>query len=313
MTQAAKIRIAVYFGALAYPIALVWTLVALRSPAIDSFSFYLCAFIFLFFMAIARWDMVGYGLQFILLALLLGIAYERGEWLPSVLVIAMFLFVQAVFQRSGRENPIELSFPLAGGTYFVAHGGNLRLLNHHRVSKSQAYALDIVQLNWLGMRAAGIYPQRLAKYRIFGDVLYSPCEGTVTAVANDLPDLLPGEMDKKHVAGNHIVIQLHEAEIYIGLAHLMQSSVNVKPGERVSVGQALARVGNSGNTSEPHLHIHAKRGGDPKSMLDGAGVPMRFGGRWLTRNSIMRNVVELPGRTDLMVEEQRRSGQPSTV
>jgi len=313
MTQAAKIRIAVYFGALAYPIALIWTLVALRSPAIDSVSFYLCAFILLFFIAVARWDIVGYGLHFILLLLLLGIAYKRGGWLPSVLVIAMFLFVQALLRRSGRGNPIELSFPLAGGTYLVAHGGNLRLLNHHRVSKSQAYALDIVQLNWLGMRAAGICPRRLAKYRILGDVLYSPCNGTVTAVVNDVADLLPGEMDKKHVAGNYIVIQLHDAEIYIGLTHLMQGSVKVKPGERVSMGQALARVGNSGNTSEPHLHIHAKRSGDPKSMLDGAAVPMRFGGRWLIRNSIVRNVVELPGGTELKVEEQRRSGQPPTV
>ena len=71
MTQTAKIRIAVYFGGLAYPIALIWTLVALRSAAIDSVSFYLCALILLFFIAVARWDMVGYGLQFILLLLLL--------------------------------------------------------------------------------------------------------------------------------------------------------------------------------------------------------------------------------------------------
>jgi murein DD-endopeptidase MepM/ murein hydrolase activator NlpD len=94
-------------------------------------------------------------------------------------------------------------------------------------------------------------------------------------------------MDKKNVAGNHIVIRCDDSEVYVGLAHLMQGSVLVKAGDRVTVGQALARVGNSGNTSEPHLHIHAKRGGEPESMLD-EGVPMRFGGRWLIRNSVIR-------------------------
>jgi murein DD-endopeptidase MepM/ murein hydrolase activator NlpD len=74
----------------------------------------------------------------------------------------------------------------------------------------------------------------------------------------------------------------------VGMAHLMQGSVLVKIGDRVTAGQTLARVGNSGNTSEPHLHIHAKHGGRPESMLDGEGVPIRFGGRWLIRNSLIR-------------------------
>jgi murein DD-endopeptidase MepM/ murein hydrolase activator NlpD len=124
---------------------------------------------------------------------------------------------------------------------------------------------------------------------------------------DDLPDLLPGDMDRKHIAGNHIVIQFDGSETYIGLAHLMQGSVKVKPGERVSTGQPIARVGNSGNTSEPHLHIHAKRGGNPKSMLDGAGVPMRFGGGWLIRNSIVRSAGRQVRGADWTVKAERPS------
>jgi murein DD-endopeptidase MepM/ murein hydrolase activator NlpD len=74
----------------------------------------------------------------------------------------------------------------------------------------------------------------------------------------------------------------------MGMAHLMQGSVLVKTGDRVIVGQTLARVGNSGNTREPYLHIHAKCGGKPESMLDGEGVPIWFDGRWLIRNSLIR-------------------------
>lgn len=71
---------------------------------------------------------------------------------------------------------------------------------------------------------------------------------------------------------------------------LAQGSVLVRPGERVIVGQPRAQVGNSGNTTEPHLHIHAKRDGWPDSMLDGEGVATRFAGKWLIRNSIVHGL-----------------------
>ena len=302
MTQANRIRVAVYLAAVVYVLAPLWILITARSPATDSVTFYSCVVIFLCFIVVARWDIVGCGLRFGFLLILLMIAYKRGGWLPPAIVLALLLFVELWLQGSSKEKPTQLSFPLAGGTYYVAHGGSLRLLNHHRVSKSQAYALDIVRLNSIGMRAVGVYPKRLDRYRIFGDLLYSPCSGVVTTVVTDLPDLLPGEMDKKHIAGNHVVIQLDGKEIYIGLAHLMQGSVTVKAGERVSTGQPIGRVGNSGNTTEPHLHIHAKRGGNPTSMLGGAGVPMRFGRSPLIRNSIVRHVQ--PPRTDFVAEAE---------
>ncbi|MGI9182408.1 MAG: hypothetical protein ACR2H9_18165 [Longimicrobiaceae bacterium] len=50
----------------------------------------------------------------------------------------------------------------------------------------------------------------------------------------------------------------------------------------------LGRVGNSGNTTQPHLHIHGERGGTATSILDGEGVPIRFDGHFLVRNSLVR-------------------------
>lgn len=70
------------------------------------------------------------------------------------------------------------------------------------------------------------------------------------------------------------------------LAHMMEGSIAVTEGQTVDEGQPLGRLGNSGNTSEPHLHIHAWRTGSG-SMLEGEGVPIRFDGRFLVRNSLV--------------------------
>jgi hypothetical protein len=288
MTPPDKIRAAVYAGTIGFVFVPVLMLAAIWGEPPRSPTFILGAVILLLWLVIARWDLAAYSLSYLFLLAFLVIAYSVGGWVAPAVALVFLVMLEILFRRSGPEKPLQLVFPLNHGAYCVAHGGDFQLLNHHRKSKSQRYALDIVKLNMLGMRARGVYPKRLAEYAIFGDVVYSPAAGMVTAIVNDLPDLPPGEMDRQHVAGNHIVIRLDDTDVYIGLAHLMQTSIQVKPGERIVAGQVLARVGNSGNTTEPHLHIHAKCGGRPDSMLDGRGVPMRFNGRWLIRNSLVR-------------------------
>lgn len=288
MAQPDKVRNAMYFGAAVSVLLPTLVLILCWMQPARSAGLIVCAALLLFFLVISRWDIVGYWLPYVFLLVLLILAWHKGGWLRLVLSLAFLLALELFVRQFGRSAALELSFPLSAGTYYVAHGGNFKLLNHHRGSRSQSYALDIVQLNGFGMRAAGVYPRCLQKYTILGDVVLSPCAGTVTSIVNDLPDQSLEVMDRANVAGNHIVIRPDDSDVYVGLAHLMLGSVLVKAGDRVTAGQALARVGNSGNTSEPHLHIHAKRGGRPESMLDGEGVPMRFGGRWLIRNSLVR-------------------------
>ena len=66
--------------------------------------------------------------------------------------------------------------------------------------------------------------------------------------------------------------------------------MHVTVGEIVTTGDPLGEVGNSGNTSEPHLHIHAERGGEPGVILDGNSVPITIEGRFLVRNSVFRSI-----------------------
>ena len=175
-------------------------------------------------------------------------------------------------------SPIELAFPLRGGAYLVAHGGSTGPSNMYNPDPVQRYAVDLVKLNGAGMRARGLHPKELGRYMIFGTEVLSPCSGTVVAAMDGLPDQTPGTFDDKHPAGNQVVVRCGEASVT--LAHLQKGSVAVRPGMRVAARQLLGRAGNSGRSSEPHLHVHAERGG--------RAVPARFEGQWLVRNDVVR-------------------------
>ncbi len=187
--------------------------------------------------------------------------------------------------RSSSQIPeaIDVDFPLKNGNYYILHGGNSLFTNHHREAASQKYALDVIKLDRFGLRCKAMRAQALNDYHIYGDVIHSPSDGVVIEVVDEYPDREPGIMDEEHPAGNYLTIEMPSAGMTILLAHVQQGSFLVKKGDLVNKGQPLCRVGNSGNTSEPHLHIHViKTGGD---LLDeGEGVPMKFYNRFLTRN-----------------------------
>lgn len=173
---------------------------------------------------------------------------------------------------------IDLGFPLTRGSYLVEHGGSQSAANVHAQDAKQRYAVDLVKLNGAGMRARGIYPEDASRYAIFGETVVSPCEGTVLAVVDGHPDAARLSLDEKNPLGNHVVLRCGDVDVT--LAQLLRGSITVRAGARVARGAPVARVGNSGTSSEPHLHVHAERGG--------RAVAARFEGQWLVRNSIVR-------------------------
>lgn len=247
---------------------------------------------------IGRWDVAGHYTRFVLIALTAAailLSWRRhagrpwrtdGEapiwrshWTRLVSLVAFGAALAYIV--TGLMPPAQmrgLAFPLKGGRFMIAHGGGIGLLNHHAGHRQQHYALDIGALNAAGFRASGILPKDLDRYAIFGAAVVSPCEGEVTAARDGLPDLVPPQMDPQNPAGNHVVLSC--GGLKVELAHLQQGSVGVEPGQRVAIGDAIGRVGNSGNTSEPHLHIHAV---DPQTE---AGVAISFRGRFPVRNSV---------------------------
>ncbi len=151
------------------------------------------------------------------------------------------------------SSSIELTPPFKGDWY-VFHGGNSALLNHHHFAGSQKYSMDILAPEDGKLPLEQITD--LLQYKTFGKSLYSPVDGVIVAVKNSLPDQRIGETDRKNLAGNHIVIKT-DTDIFLLMAHLQNNSVLVAEGDRVKAGQEIAKIGNSGNTSQPHLHIQA--------------------------------------------------------
>jgi len=178
---------------------------------------------------------------------------------------------------------LNLEFPLREGISLVGHGGSDPSINYHNVHPQQRYALDISGLNWLGLRSWSLDSSRLNQYAVYGRTLYSPCDATVRSVVSDLPDQIPPASDPEHPAGNHVELEVEGVRIF--LAHMQPGSILVKPGEQVKRGVPLGKVGNSGNTTEPHLHLHAVRGGT--GLYDGEGIPLTFRGRFLVRNDVV--------------------------
>jgi hypothetical protein len=192
---------------------------------------------------------------------------------------------EALSARSYEGKPLELQPPLSGGRIVVGNGGGNELTNPHAVVSAQRYALDILGLQGM-TRAEGSYPDELTAYAIWGRSVIAPCAGSVVAMENGLPDVAPGVPSAKEaeVAGNHVILRCGVHDVV--LAHLQRGSVAVEVGAEVDVGARLGLVGNSGNTSEPHLHIHAVSAGAAEReqwMWKGTGVPLTFGGRFLVR------------------------------
>jgi hypothetical protein len=256
----------------------------------------------LYILLAGRWDWLSYYLRYLLPLLFVAaaiVSYRRAKTLPffahrgsarwqnnggallSVLVFVSLL-VWAVRGFFYADEPVRLTFPLQDGWYYVGQGGNSTLLNYHNSSNAQQYALDLAELNAIGTRAWGIYPTALERYAVFGEIVHSPCDGTIVEAVDGLPDHIPPAADREHLAGNHVVISCEGVNVL--LAHLQNGSVRVEEGEAVATRQMLGRVGNSGNTSEPHLHIHAVRAGSGDA-LEGDGVPILFEGRFAVRNT----------------------------
>ncbi|MGB5497996.1 MAG: M23 family metallopeptidase [Maribacter sp.] len=187
------------------------------------------------------------------------------------------------------ENAIDLVSPFRNGKQIVLHGGASPFTNGHFHVKPQNYALDIVGLNTLGMRSTSFAGgANLDNYVIYGEPIYSPCDGTIVIVVDRYDDQNPPLTDTEHLAGNHILIESEGVEIL--LAHLKKGSTMVKEGDIVTTNSILGQVGNTGNTSEPHLHMHVERGGNPKTILNGNPVPFTINERFLVRGDVLRSI-----------------------
>lgn len=205
-----------------------------------------------------------------------------------VFIIAGFLILDIVVIRGRFHNgeTIKLSSPLQGGNFYVMQGGGNPITNYfHSLNPSEGLALDLVKLNRLGARA-GANGGGLKDYFIYGAPVVSPCDGTVLRAENGVADHPAKILDLYNPPGNYVLLKC--AGYKVLLAHLMNGSVRVKEEDEVKKGAALGNVGNSGNSIEPHLHIHAIKD-DGTASLEGEPAALEIEGRVLSMNCVIRD------------------------
>lgn len=194
--------------------------------------------------------------------------------------------------RPPESEPVVVRPPVRGRWVPVNSPAD-RVPSHGVHGYGQTYAIDLVHHPDAGRDWAGVHAwppaRRPVSFPGFGRPVFAPADGLVVRVRDGGRDhwsrdsllgvvylLVEGAIREifgpGRLLGNHVVIEL-EGGVYAVLAHLRRGSARVTAGQRVTAGERLAECGNSGNSSEPHVHFQLM---DGPRILTASGVPFRF-------------------------------------
>ncbi|MGP4048721.1 M23 family metallopeptidase [Streptomyces sp. 2A115] len=225
----------------------------------------------------------------------------NGWWVFMPLAVA--LAIGSVVGRSGprreaaHRTPVEVDPPVRG-RWSALNSPATKVPSHGTHGYGQTYAIDIVAEPEDGPRSrpgfAVLWPvvRRVRAFPAFDEPLYAVADATVVRASDWRRDhlsrnswpafayLMVIEAAVREtggaggIVGNHVVLDLGDG-VYAMYAHLRRGSLAVRAGDRVRAGQEIARCGNSGNSTEPHVHFQLMDGPDVDSAL---GVPFRWRG-----------------------------------
>lgn len=175
----------------------------------------------------------------------------------------------AASEHSDYRTRADLRLPFEG-RWYVFWGGRDIEQNYHAVSADQRFAYDFLVRRDGSSHAGG--GEANEDYHCWGEPVLAPASGKVVQAVDRWPDNRPGQMDPEHPPGNFVVIDHGQGEFSF-LAHLQKGSVAVSEGESLDSGDRVGVCGNSGNSSEPHLHYHLQTTG---RFGAGEGLPAQF-------------------------------------
>ena len=151
------------------------------------------------------------------------------------------------------RNTTKMMLPF-NGEWTVFWGGDTKELNYHVESKAQKNSFDFLINDSTG-KSFKTDGKTNEDYFAFGQYILSPCEGDVVYVVDGVKDNIPGVLNPIYLPGNSVIIKTDNNE-YLFFAHFKKRSIKVREGQRVKQGALLGLCGNSGNSTEPHLHFH---------------------------------------------------------
>ena len=198
--------------------------------------------------------------------------------------------------------PVDLRYPFSG-PWLVQNSPANRVPSHGTAAFASSYSIDFVPVDHRGRTApirfaTWVRPEPPTRFPGFGRDVLAPADGVVVAlddhqVDHDAHRGLPSvayvlsqgrraAAGWSALAGNHVLIRT-DAGPYVALCHLRRGSLAVGMGSRVKAGDRVGACGNSGNSTEPHLHLQAMDHRDPTTAN---AVPITFDGH-LPRNGVL--------------------------
>ncbi|WP_438720897.1 M23 family metallopeptidase [Enterococcus sp. AZ103] len=240
----------------------------------------------------------------------------KNKIIAVLLTLAiLFLVMKPTERKINMGNLVILSAPLKGQWHTPNTPGS-QIPSHGSDKFGTTYAYDFVQLDWkkLGKPAyqGGLlkYLQKgiqVEDYYCWGETIYAPCDGEIVVAKDGFPEAKrtnlrkdlskardngqnfhPSRNNVQEVAGNYVIIKMAE-NIFVALCHLQQASIEVAVGEQIKTGEIIGKVGHSGNSFAPHLHLQVM---DRLDIANAKGLPCAFDtyqvfqkGRWLRKTN----------------------------
>ena len=190
--------------------------------------------------------------------------------------------------------PLVLDVP-GPGLWQARNSPARRVPSHGTTRFGTSYAIDLVPVDERNRSAKPSWRTLLATEPVadfvgFGRPVQAPIEGVVVATLDDEVDhdavrspvaYLFFALNQASriragiaaVAGNHVVIEVAPGGPYVLVAHLQHGSLRVSSGQRVERGDPVGACGNTGNSTQPHVHLQAV---DSLSWETANAVPIVF-------------------------------------
>jgi murein DD-endopeptidase MepM/ murein hydrolase activator NlpD len=190
---------------------------------------------------------------------------------------------------------IVISLPFAG-LWLARNSPARRVPSHGNDLWGERYAIDFIGVDHRRRTAdrrdwrTFLASEPAERFFAYGRPILAPADGTVVDMHDRESDhvgrrsqltLLPYALGQPArlrqgvaaIAGNYLIIAVRDKGVFVALVHLQAGSIRVAIGEEVTTGQPVASCGNSGNSTQPHVHVQVM---DTPDLSVARGVPMAF-------------------------------------
>lgn len=181
------------------------------------------------------------------------------------------LLFKPLYYFKDKHTTLTYQFPF-NDEWFVYWGGDNELFNYHYPLETQRYAYDFIKINKDSGMSYFEDGMRCEHYYAYNTPVYAPLNGVVVDIENNIKDNRIGQTNQRQPLGNYVMIK-HSTNEFSLIGHLKQHSIKVNIGDEITDNVMIGLCGNSGNSSEPHIHFQVS---NQPSLLEGQSLKVNF-------------------------------------